>query len=696
MNKKTVICIVTCVILAAALSVGLILSSRSNKAEYISIAEYNFDNSQKKYQGLETSSYSGKAEFRYSETDGIDGSGCIVIDVPSEKEDARFTYTYDKAIEKTYYRMSAWVKTVDVGLDSSAVGANISVLNTFEHSVDYKGDNEWTYIEYYGKTANNQTSFTVCLRLGFYSGINTGTVYFDDFQLEQLDKLPEGASYTSMESTLGGSDSSAKSNSQHENTMLTATIMLIVLLLYLCVAYRYAQKQEKDFYLEEGRSIKIAVINLIIIAFVIRLVMSVTMPQCDIDVNLFQYWANTIADKGIMDFYSHAESISLDYPPLFMYHLYFMGVIGKAAGITQTAAYDMLLKLPSILADCVIAYLIYKIANKRMNKNWILFVMAIWLFNPMVLLDSACWGQVDSILALAILLAAYYIEKEKYTYSAIALAFAITLKPQGIFFVPILGYALLNQLIKEKDIPLTKRLLRFAYSIVAFFATAMIIILPFGIKMEGNIFSWILNVYVNTAGGYSYATVNSFNFPYLLGLNWVKDSTEVFGLSYFALGMLLIVVICLLTGALYLFGKKHKVNVYLLSAMCIYAVTQFAPRMHERYFYPAIILLLVAVIYSNNKLMLALYGLLSVSNFYTVLEVMTGLSIGSKLIDTDYATAAYYYWPPLNTERAAMAVTNVFCAVALIAMACVLVFSNNKTFKMKIWEEHGDEDEKEE
>ena len=55
MNKKTVICIVTCVILAAALSVGLILSSRSNKAEYINIAEYNFDNSQKKYQGLETS-----------------------------------------------------------------------------------------------------------------------------------------------------------------------------------------------------------------------------------------------------------------------------------------------------------------------------------------------------------------------------------------------------------------------------------------------------------------------------------------------------------------------------------------------------------------------------------------------------------------------------------------------------------------
>ena len=119
--------------------------------------------------------------------------------------------------------------------------------------------------------------------------------------------------------------------------------------------------------------------------------------------------------------------------------------------------------------------------------------------------------------------------------------------------------------------------------------------------------------------------------------------------------------------------------------MCIYAVTQFAPRMHERYFYPAIVLLLIAVIYSNNKMMLGLYGLLSVSNFYTVLEVMTGLSIGAELIDTDYATAAYYYWPPLNTARTTMAIVNVFCAVAFIVIACMVVFSDDKSFGMKIW-----------
>ena len=698
MNKRKVFYITICIVLAIAVAVILVVGFDDKKAEYINIVEMNFNDPQSKFSGLKTDSYGqNKAEFSYIDKGGMDDSGCIAISIPGEDDDARYIYTHNKALEKTYYRMSVWVKTVDVGLGDKAVGANLSVLNTFEHSVDFKGDTDWTYIEYYGKTAKNQTSFTVCLRLGFYSGNSTGTVYFDDFKLEQLSELPAGASCSSMEETLnGGSKSNVMSHPRHEDTMLTATIMLVVLFVYLIIAYRYAYLREKQNIEQSGLSVQFAVINLIIIAFALRVVMSVAMPQCDIDVNLFQYWANTAADKGILNFYSYAEQINLDYPPLFMYYLYFMGLVGKFLGITGSMAYDMLLKMPSIIADCAIAYIVYMIAHKRMSKNWTMFVVAIWLFNPVVLLDSACWGQVDSILALAILLSAYFIEKEKYEFSAIAIAFAITLKPQGIFFVPILGYALLRQLIYKKDISLAKRLLKFVYSIAAFLITAILIVLPFGIKMEGNLFSWIFDLYVNTADGYTYATVNSFNFPYLLGLNWVNDSKPIMGLSYFAWGMIAVVLICLLTGFLYLIGKKNKLNIYLLAGMCIYAVTQFAPRMHERYFYPAVILILIAVLYSNNKVMLGLYALLSVSNFYTVLEVMTGLSIGSELINTDRATAAYYYWPPLNTARAAMALVNVLCAVALIVISCIMTFNKDKTFGMKIWKEIGDEDENKE
>lgn len=693
----------TVLIVAVAASWSM---NRPNRppAEYLQICKFDFNDPENGYQGLNTDSYRTEGtEFGYDPEGGIDGTGCIFIrsDVAN---DARFTYRCKSALENTYYRMSVWVKTEHVGTsvsgsDSDVVGANVSVLNTSYHSEAYADSKDWTYIEYYGRTGTRQTEFAVALRLGFYSAMNTGTVYFDDFELEQLDTLPSGAYSTPMEETMntGSSSKRMEADAWHQDTMLAATAIVICTILFLAVVYRYAvirdaEAQQLDLLsgsaAVNGLSVRSAVLILIAIGFAVRLVMSVTMPQCDIDVNLFQYWGRNLADKGILNFYADAEAMNLDYPPLFLYYLSLLGAVGKIGNIAQTVFFDLLLKLPSMLADCVIAYIFYKMAAKRMSKNWTLFLVAIWLFNPLVLLDSACWGQVDSLLALALLAAAYCIEKDRYGWAAAALACAVTLKPQGIFFVPILGFALLRQLIRERELPLAKRLLRFAYSIAAFFGTAFLIILPFGIKMQPNIFSWIIGVYTNTADGYTYATVNSFNFFYLLGANWVQDSASFLGLTYFKWGMIAIVLLSLLTGALYLFGKKKHPYAYLLSALLIYTVATFGPRMHERYFYPAIALLLAAVIYSNNKLLLGTYAVLSLSNFYTVLEVMTGLSIGGAYINEDYATGSYYYWPPQNTGRSLMGIFNVLCAVAVVALACAMIFAKNWNEKpFRIWEE---------
>lgn len=707
-RKITYICLSVC-ILAIVIAVCTVIwkNAHTSNAEYMLVCSYDFNDPAEGYNPLHADSYNDGAVFSYSETDGMDGSGCIVIEL-SEANDARFTYTHAHALENTYYRMSVWVKTENVGVglyeaEDSAVGANISVINTYYHSQSYTGDTDWTYIEYYGRTGDGQESFTAALRLGFYGGMNIGKVYFDDFVIEQLDALPSGASANSMEDTVNKTVN-AQAESQYHDTMLAASIMVAAAVIFIAVAARYAYIRDHETHeIQQLNMIDLlggersaggkmsagaAIGVLIAIGLAVRIVMSFTMPQCDIDVNLFQYWGLNLVSKGIPDFYASASSMNLDYPPLFMYFLYILGAVGNTFNITQTVLFDALLKLPSIAADCVIAYIIYKLAVKRMSKNWTLFIVSLWLFNPVVLLDSACWGQVDSILALALLLSAYYIETNRYGFSAAALAFAVTLKPQGIFFVPILGYALLRQLIREKDTQLSKRLLRFAYSICAFFITAFIIVLPFGFKEGAGIFNWIINLYKGTANGYSYATVNSFNFFYMLGANWVKDSTAFMGLTYLAWGIIFIVIISLLTGVLYIFGKNKNSHVYLYASMLIYAVAIFGPRMHERYFYPAVVLLLAAVIYSNNKALLGIYAVLSISNFYTVLEVMTGLSIGSAFIDTDYKTASYYYWPPLNTQRGIMGLINVFSAAAIIVFAIVYAFyKKNRLHEMRIWTE---------
>lgn len=656
---------------------------KSYAGKYLEICDFSFNDG---IDGMLTDHWNtaNGASFDYSENLGMDDSGCLVIKAENE-DDARFIYKYNNAVENTFYRMSVWVKTENVGVNKT--GANISILNTRDKSNDFVGNNDWQYIEYYGKTAENQKEFTVCLRLGFYGEVNTGTVYFDDFKLEQLVELPKGAVYSSMEDIMTPKAAKVQKVEQHSDTMITATILVISLVLAFVVAFRYSQKNERENLSNSlnknnsvltGSSSKNSILVLILLGFALRIIMSGTMPQCDIDVNLFQFWGNKAAEVGIPEFYAHAEEFNCDYPPLFMYYLYFIGVIAKTFNLTTTVAYDMLLKLPSILADCAIAFIIYKIASKKINKSWVSFTVALWLFNPMVILDSACWGQVDSILALAFLLAVYYITKEQYIFSAIAIAMAIALKPQGMFIVPILGFALLRRLIREKNLSLGDRLMPMVYSILAFAGSFLAVMLPFGARMKPNFFSWIFDTYLGTANGYKYATVNSFDFFYLFDGNWVEDSKEFFmGLSYFHVGMAFVVIICIAIGVMYIMSDKKDENIYLMSATLVYAVTMFAPRMHERYFYPALALLIASLACRGDKVLLGTYSVISISNFYTVLEVMTGISIGGKLLKTDYATAAYYYWPPINGYRFLLALINVVGAIVLLAMSGYIVYKEN-------------------
>ena len=66
----------------------------------------------------------------------------------------------------------------------------------------------------------------------------------------------------------------------------------------------------------------------------------------------------------------------------------------------ETNLYPALLKLPAILSDFGIAYLIYKWTNKK-------WAGILWLVNPIVWYNSAVWGQYDAVINFFALLAFY-------------------------------------------------------------------------------------------------------------------------------------------------------------------------------------------------------------------------------------------------------------------------------------------------
>lgn len=100
------------------------------------------------------------------------------------------------------------------------------------------------------------------------------------------------------------------------------------------------------------------------------------------------------------------------------------------------------IKMVSIFFDYVLALGVCKIVDiiikdNKNKKNILLIVYGIVLMLPTVMLNSACWGQADSIYTAFTIWSIAFLMKEKYIKSFILLGVAFAFKLQMIFILPL-------------------------------------------------------------------------------------------------------------------------------------------------------------------------------------------------------------------------------------------------------------------
>lgn len=92
--------------------------------------------------------------------------------------------------ENSNYRISCELHTQDV---SGGGGANVSVVGSLAASEPVVGtSNGWQQVELVGKTGADQEEMTICIRLGGYGALCSGTAWFRNVEVVQLDSLPLG------------------------------------------------------------------------------------------------------------------------------------------------------------------------------------------------------------------------------------------------------------------------------------------------------------------------------------------------------------------------------------------------------------------------------------------------------------------------------------------------------------------------
>lgn len=294
----------------------------------------------------------------------------------------------------------------------------------------------------------------------------------------------------------------------------------------------------------------------------------------------------------------------------------------------ERSLYPSLLKLPSIISDCAISYLIYRLFETQKKQKIGIYAAILFLINPVIWYNSTIWGQTDSIINLFGLLSFVFLLEKKLAGAVLAMALCLYIKLSLVIFVPILLVFALRQ---KYSLP------RWIFALGISVTLICLLTVPFS---QGNPFTWLFYIYKDKvlSQQLQVITANAFNlWAGVAGIHERPQTVLLGPLQYAQWGHLFFGLTYL--PALYLSFKKQnfKSGVWSLSIVA-FSSFMLATNMHERYSYPLFpYFTILTVLYSA---MLPLYVLVSTITFLNLYNfwwyprfepLVQILSVGNRL-----------------------------------------------------------------
>ena len=504
--------------------------------------------------------------------------------------DARFEQTVSVRGNATY-RLTA--RVMAEGCDTEELGANVSFLGVYGTSEDvHDTDGAWETLTLYAHTGKGQKEATVCVRLGGYGSEATGRALFTDVCLEQVEEAPVGAfvlDLSTPEPQKEPAQTDGGKGAVIPGLLAAAAAYLIAAFVVACTLLAGGRM--------DGRRGFAALAGLLLAALLLRVALSACVAGYGVDMGCFGAWASRMAAVGPANFYE--EGYFCDYPPAYMLVLGALGGLANLFGLSfGTMGGEMLLKTVPIFCDILLALAVFLATDRVVGRRPALGMAALMALNPAYIIAGACWGQIDSVLAVLLVALLLLARRGKWQAAIPVFALAVLAKPQAGLLVPLGLAALARDLVKDKA---SRKPI--ALGLLGGVLVTAVIVLPFSANQSSPL--WIVDKYVETLSSYAYATLSTGNLMFLLGGNWTPNDQAVLGpITYGQLGMALMVLSFAFGIIVYLRGTGRK-RLLLASAATMQLVFVLGSKMHERYILPALALLLLAFVETGDVRLLA-------------------------------------------------------------------------------------------
>lgn len=269
-----------------------------------------------------------------------------------------------------------------------------------------------------------------------------------------------------------------------------------------------------------------------------------------------------------------------NYHPPYMYIIWFFSLF-----IPDNLS---VIKFVAILGDVLLALSVYSAVKTIKPRGYTKYFAAVFaMLLPTVLVNSAFWGQCDAFYAACLVFAVMWALKHNTTGMWIMVAVAIAFKTQGIFLVPFALYVTAGQKRNLKGV---------VYAGIVLLAL-LAVPLVYGISINQLVHYYMLDVQPMWG-----LKLLSWWCPNVMA--WLPDS-QYYTWHYAGIGAYIFTAV-----GFYMYGQYErqttasKYTLVKLAALSVMLSTFVLPQMHERYYFPAEVMLLVLAM-CNKKWLVA-------------------------------------------------------------------------------------------
>ena len=306
-------------------------------------------------------------------------------------------------------------------------------------------------------------------------------------------------------------------------------------------------------------------LNVLILGCIVRLPL---IYHISFDYMLFfKPWYYTIVDEGFAALEWGFSNYNVPYLYLLSLPAIFLPDLSPLVGI----------KAISIIFDFVLAFFVYKCVRLKYKRTVTIPCLAalVTLLAPFVILNSSAWGQNDSIYTSFLVACLYALLRERQAWAFIAFGLSFCFKSQAIFLTPLFLWLL------------TRKQVKWRYSFLSLLVY-LVLLLP--AWFIGRPLGELLLIYFRQPGQYDTLSVDAPNL-----YQWIPDHYY----HWYPLGIVLTILVVLVI-ALYVYKSRVDITPNVLVHLATFStliVPFFLPRMHERYFFPASVMVIIFAFY---------------------------------------------------------------------------------------------------